>query len=169
MGSDSESEGYGAPKADVALPNTESELGEFSPPDNYTFEPELEEPIPRPIPPSLKTGYWARARRRKLVITVCIGGLLFFSANTQLIENLSYFWVTLAYLNWIAFACLAGAAAYWIYGRVSPGPYRYVRYGKPVVIRVLETQPIIKKEKRGLKSLHYQVRGECLLPEKTSS
>jgi hypothetical protein len=114
------------------------ELGEFRPPADYQFEPELVGPTPRPIPDVLRAGPYGRSRRRGLYALAWVVCLCLVSANFWLVKEVGKYILPFAYLSWIGW----GAAVIWVAAflgsRFRLGPYRYVRDGIPTVARILE-------------------------------
>jgi hypothetical protein len=110
----------------------------FSPPASYTFEPELLGPAPRPIPELLRRGPYARRRRDGVRALLAFGaGALLLDAVPG-VDVLALYVLPLAYLSWIGFGALLLAALSWLDLTLRPGPFRYVRDGVPLVVRVVD-------------------------------
>lgn len=110
----------------------------FSPPASYAFEPELLGPAPRPIPELLRQGPYAQRRRDAVRALLASGaGALLLDAVPG-VEVLGLYLLPLAYLSWIGFGALALAAFSWLDTRLRLGPFRYVREGAPLVVRVVD-------------------------------
>jgi hypothetical protein len=111
---------------------------QFSPPASYAFEPELQGPAPRPIPELLRQGPYAKRRRDGVRALLAFGaGALLLDAVPG-VDVLALYLLPLAYLSWIGFGALAIAALSWLDFSLRLGPFRYVRDGVPLVVRVVD-------------------------------
>lgn len=113
------------------------ELGPFSPPEEFQFEPEFEPPVPRPIPKSAKRGSNASRRRATPLILVVLGIGFFVFRMLPSIENLGWYILPLWYLNWIGLALFVIGIGYMIRNAFAIDDFRYIRDGIPVVGRII--------------------------------
>jgi hypothetical protein len=105
---------------------------------SYSFEPELTGHPPRPIPDRLNEGPYPRDQRTRVALLVAIGVVCLLLSRAPGIDVLALYVLPLGYLSWIGLAALAGAAAAYIPIALHRGPFRYVRDGLPLAVRVLE-------------------------------
>ena len=108
------------------------------PSTRYSFEPELTGPPPRPIPDRLSEGPYPREQRTRALLLLAFGLLCLLLARAPGIDVLALYVLPLGYLSWIGLVLLAGAAAAYLPLALHRGPYRYVRDGLPLAVRVLD-------------------------------
>ncbi|MBI2825404.1 MAG: DUF3592 domain-containing protein [Planctomycetia bacterium] len=112
------------------------DLGPFDPPANYSFEPELRGPPPRPVPSELRSGRYAQRRRRVIAGSLVAGALCVGLGLLPIVKFWGLFLLPLGYLSWIGVGLILWAMAVYGGGFVRKGPYRYVEDGTAVVARV---------------------------------
>jgi hypothetical protein len=111
---------------------------DLTPPAGFAFPQELQGPAPRAIPPRLRQGPYARRRQDAVRASLIFGtGALLLDAVPG-VELLSLYVLPFAYLTWIGLAALAFAALVWLDARFRLGPFRYVRDGVPLGVRVVD-------------------------------
>jgi hypothetical protein len=110
----------------------------FDPPADYQFEPEFQAPIPRPIPPRARQGRHEQIRARSCWAVLAIGFLAVLLDELPGVQRWANFFPPLDYLQWFGAGAMALAAWGVVFGfiRFRVGPYRYIRYGIPLVARV---------------------------------
>lgn len=113
------------------------ELGPFSPPENYPFEPEFDLPAPRPIPSSAKRGSNASRRRATPLILVVLGIGFFVFRMLPSIENLGWYILPLWYLDWVGLGLFVLGLGAMIRNAFAIDDFRYIRDGIPVVGRII--------------------------------
>jgi hypothetical protein len=111
-------------------------FGPFDPPAMYAIEPEFQPDKPRPIPPELHEGRYARGRRRFFWGFLTAGVLCILSERLPFVATWGLYVLPLQYLDWIGVACIVIAFAGRSMDRLRKGPYRYVIEGTPLVVRV---------------------------------
>ncbi len=118
------------------------EMEPFQVPKDFAFELEFHQPSPRKIPPEVRQGKHARNLRIVTIAAWITGILLLLFSFTPLCRNLSHYLLPLQWLYWIAIAILIFPFIAWAIRLIRTGPYRYIRDGVPVAVRILD---IVKK------------------------
>jgi len=108
------------------------------PSSRYSFEPEFTGHPPRPIPDRLEEGPYPREQRTRAVILAVAGGVCLLLARAPGIDVLALYLLPLGYLSWIGLVLLAAGAAAYVPLALHGGPFRYVRDGLPLAVRVLD-------------------------------
>jgi hypothetical protein len=108
------------------------------PSTSYSFEPEFTGHPPRSIPDRLGEGPYPREQRTRAVLLMVFGVLCLLLARAPGIDVLALYVLPLGYLSWIGLVALAAAAAAYLPLALHRGPYRYVRDGLPLAVRVLD-------------------------------
>jgi hypothetical protein len=111
-------------------------LGPFAPPADHAFEPELREAVPRPIPAALTQGRHAQGKRKAAWGFLIVGVVLVASAFLPFMATLALYVLPLQFVGWIGLGCCIIAAVIFNANRSREGPYRYVREGTPLVVRI---------------------------------
>ncbi|MHC4477636.1 MAG: hypothetical protein ACYTEL_18475 [Planctomycetota bacterium] len=116
-----------------------AELGPFTVPESFSFEPEFEPATPRPIPRQLRQGAYETKLNQVTYVAfmvglVCVGLSLF-----GFMKELGYYILPIGYLSWIGYGLMALAATLRIVHYLRSGLYEYVRTGLPLAARVLQT------------------------------
>jgi hypothetical protein len=111
---------------------------EFRPPAGYAFESELQGPTPRTLPPELRQGPYARRRLDGVRAALIFGAGALLLDWVPGMDVLGLYLLPLAHLFWIGLAALGFAALAWLDFKLRLGPFRYVRDGAPLVVRVLD-------------------------------
>jgi hypothetical protein len=121
------------------------DLGPFDPPDDYPLEDELLGDPPRPLTPELRLGRHA-VRQRKAVSGLLLAAALCTAAGLlPIVQTWGLYFLPLQYITWIGTGCGIWAMCVFIADRYRLGPYRYVKRGipLPVRIRALELRPTV--------------------------
>ena len=130
-----------SPFADGRAPAIAASLGPFAPPEDFSFEPEFEQPVPRSIPPQTRAGHHSRMNESAKWACLTFAALFLLLGTLPQIKDLTVYIVPLAFVNEIGLVLLAmwGIAAVWTFIErfAALGPYRYVSMGLPFVARVL--------------------------------
>jgi hypothetical protein len=130
-----------SPFADGRVPPRELPPGPFAPPADYTFEPEFQELVPRPIPEETRMGRHARITAGVKLVCISLASVLLSLAMLPQTKDWAVYVIPCGYLKWIGLLFLAtwGVAVMWgmIERFAGLGPYRYIRSGTPVIARVL--------------------------------
>jgi hypothetical protein len=129
---------------------------EFAPSSGYSFEPEFTGPPPRHLPDNLLHGPYARESRANIVRVFALGLTCFVLPFVPGVDTLSYYLLPLGYLHWIGLAALAIAAGGAFHYALRLGPFRYVREGEPLVVRV--TQLGLEASSYGHGIAHYKAQ-----------
>ena len=82
--------------------------------------------------------------RKQKAMSVCLGGVVLFALSSlPIMRTWALYFLPLAYLNWIAGMMFVCAAVIWLQCHLHWGPFKYVRYGTPLVARIvsLELRP----------------------------
>jgi len=149
-------------------PETMGELAEsfgpFSPPANFSFEPELEGNPPRPVPSELKKGSYEKGWRQQLFTAVGVGLFLLACSRLGIVRNLSYYFLPLKYLNWAGLGVLVITFGAGLYHFLLPGTYKYISDGVPFVFRVLNVTNVIAGT-REAPLFQYLISGDYRHPE----
>jgi hypothetical protein len=144
--SDSPKASTGQSDANEPLEAVIERLGPFQP-DGHIIEPEFEPSPPRPIPAALRNGPFGRRFRRTTVATIGAGLICLGFAQTRLVEDLSWCFLPLGYLDWIGWAIIGLGILKLLTKLIRPGPYSYVRDGTPLTARVLKTDYFVETVK----------------------
>ena len=126
------------------LQNIATELGPFSPPPDYTFEPEFQAAIPRPIPKAFRNGLHEQRWRTGLTSGLMVGTIFLLLSTFQFVRDLGYYILPLAYLDWAGWGTLAGTILAGIYHSAVTGRKIYVKQGQPIIVRVLAVDPYVR-------------------------
>ncbi len=110
----------------------------FRVPPEYQLEPELLLPMPRPIPEWSKQGRLAKSRRLTVTVLFVIGVVCLPLSWLPLTDRLALYFLPLGYLSWIATGALALSLGLRLFHAVIPGPFRYIRDGIPLTVRILD-------------------------------
>ncbi|HET7294691.1 MAG TPA: hypothetical protein VFM88_19875 [Vicinamibacteria bacterium] len=113
-------------------------MEELLPSTNHSFEPEFTGHPPRPIPDRLDEGPYARGRRRTAILLAASGAICLLLARAPGVDVLARYVLPFGYLSWIGVGLLALAAAGYVPLALRAGPFRYVRDGLPLAVRVLD-------------------------------
>ncbi len=108
------------------------------PRDGYAFEAEFTGPPPRAIPDQLDDGPYARGRRRVAISLALTGVASLLLAGAPGIDVLARYVLPLGYLTWVGAGALLLAAAGYLPLALRRGPFRYVRDGVPLAVRILQ-------------------------------
>ncbi len=108
----------------------------FQPPSLYTFESELQGPVPRPVPDRIRLGPFEQRRRKAVLAAVIAGVLCFALGQAPFWRELGYYILPLKYLRLIGLGILVCAAIGYLRIRFAAGPYRYIERGIPLVARI---------------------------------
>jgi hypothetical protein len=108
------------------------------PSTRYSFEPEFTGPPPRLIPDRLDEGPYPREQRTRALLLFAFGFLCLLLSRAPGVDVLALYVLPLGYLSWIGLLALAGGAAAYIPLALRRGPFRYVRDGLPLAVRVLD-------------------------------
>ena len=108
------------------------------PSTRYSFEPEFTGQPPRPIPDRLDEGPYPREQRTRAFLLLAFGFLCLLLSRAPGIDVLALYVLPLGYLSWIGLLLLAGAALAYLPLALHRGPFRYVRDGLPLAVRVLD-------------------------------
>jgi hypothetical protein len=111
-------------------------LGPYAPPKDYSFEPELCPPVPRPIPEVFRGGHHAHRQRTMVVELTLLAVACLLASRFAFVRYLGGFFLPLLYLDWIGLSIALLVVAILVYRQFSPGPFRYVERGEPIVGRV---------------------------------
>ncbi len=106
------------------------------PPASHAFEPEFTGIPPRSIPDRLEKGPYARNQRAIAVALAVAGAAFLLLARLPGLPVLARYVLPLAYLSWIGLGALVLAAAAYLPLATHAGPFRYVRDGLPLAVRV---------------------------------
>ena len=123
------------------------ELGEFSPPPSFTFEPEFEPPVPRPVPKEMKQGPYEQARRQGLITAFLVGCFCLAASQVEFVNQAAYYILVLKYLDWIGLALIVGSVVLGVYYLVSSGHYAYIQKGHPLPARILHIGHLLEGTK----------------------
>lgn len=133
--------GETVPPTDAAAREGEDgifELPPFEPPPDFTFEPELIGPVPRPVPDHVQDGLWARGQRFSFHMLFASAVLCTILHLIPAVRAADLYFLPLAYLLWIAGGLALIAVGQWLWGQFGPSPLRYIQHGVPLVGRVLD-------------------------------
>ena len=108
------------------------------PSTSYSFEPEFTGQPPRAFADRLGEGPYARDQRTRAVLLVVAGALCLLLSRTPGVDVLALYVLPLGYLFWIGLVLLAAGTAAYVPVALHRGPFRYVRDGLPLAVRVLE-------------------------------
>ncbi len=114
------------------------ELGPFSPPDDYEFEPELQGESPRPIPDELLYSPFVQKKRNAAWGCLFAGALCFVGSYLPIVDYAALFLLPLAYIGWIGLGLVVIGIGLWIRRHAVTGPLRFVRDGVPEIVRVVD-------------------------------
>jgi hypothetical protein len=117
---------------------TPEKLDDVLPSTRYSFEPELTGPPPRPIPDRLDDGPYARGRRTVAIVVAAAGAACLLLSRAPGLDVLAQYVLPLAYLSWIGLGLLLLAACGYVPLALRSGPFRYVRDGLPIAVRVVD-------------------------------
>src|SRR5436189_5833683 len=112
------------------------ELGPFDPPRDYQFEPEFQDQPPRSIPSELRLGRHARKGRRVVWGFLAAGIICLACSPLPIVKTWGLYFLPLQYLLWIGVGCLFISALQLVSYLWSGGPYRYVKEGVPLIVRI---------------------------------
>lgn len=130
------------------------DAGDFRPPADYAFEPELRGEPPRKFPRHLLGNHPTRERVDLLSSTIMCGSLLilavYFSINMQ-VGRIEFFVIIVGMMLTVWVAC-------WVFVRHYLGPNLYLRIGVPIVVRVQEITLIARRKFGGQSSTSYRYR-----------
>jgi hypothetical protein len=110
---------------------------EFAPPSSYALEPELYGPPPRTIPDSLRQGPYARSRKTIVAGFAAFGILCLLLRSVPGMDTVAQYILPLQYLGWIGGTALVVAALLSLELVRNTGPFRYIRDGIPLTVRIL--------------------------------
>lgn len=123
-------------ESDFACADTvEDQFGPFDP-SGYVIEPELQGPVPRPIPDALRRGPYARQQLMRLLALMVAAIVCVVGASTPQVRGAGQTILPLAYLDWIGAGLLVLAVIGFLRRLYSLGPYAYVERGTPLVGRI---------------------------------
>ena len=108
------------------------------PATSYSFEPEFTGQPPRALADRLGQGPYARDQRTRAVLLIVAGALCLLLSRTPGVDVLALYVLPLGYLFWIGLVLLAAGTAAYVPVALHRGPFRYVRDGLPLAVRVLE-------------------------------
>jgi hypothetical protein len=111
---------------------------EFDPPSGYAFEPELTGPPPRPLPSSIEDGPYARRFRANMTRGFTFGSLCLLLRSVPGVDTLAYYFLPFGHLDWIGLASVAITAVSLAQYVLRLGPFRYVRRGEAIVVRIVQ-------------------------------
>jgi hypothetical protein len=109
-----------------------------APSRSYAFEPEFLGHPPRQLPESLDRRPYATRQRAKAIAFGCSGAVCLLAWQAPGVDVLARYLVPLGYLEWIGLGAFVLAAASYAPLAARSGPFRYVRDGLPLAVRVLE-------------------------------
>jgi hypothetical protein len=112
----------------------------YDPPSSYSPEPEFLPPPPRAVPESLGRGPHARGRRNAAIGFAVLGLACLLLYDAPGVDRVAQYFLPLAYLRWIGLASLGLGLWTWVALTRRTGPFRYVREGLPLAVRVLGLQ-----------------------------
>jgi hypothetical protein len=127
---------------------------DFSPSTSHAFEPELTGPPPRPIPDALDRGPYMRRRRAAVIALALSGAVCLALSRAPGIDVLARYLLPLGYLHWIGMGALVLAAGLYVPLALHQGPFRYVRDGVPLPVRVTELVKAPTAVMNGVPSAH---------------
>jgi len=110
--------------------------GPFAPPKDYQFESEFQEHAPRSIPPELRSGRYARGKRKAVWGFLAAGVICISCSPLPIVKTWGLYFLPLQYLLWIGIGCLAASVLQLVSYLWSGGAYRYVREGVPLIVRI---------------------------------
>lgn len=105
---------------------------------SYAFEPEFTGHPPRPIPDRLNDGPHARRRRLAAIVLALAGIVCLALSRAPGLDVLARYVLPLAYLPWIGLGLLTLGAGAYVALALHTGPFRYVRHGIPIAVRVMD-------------------------------
>jgi hypothetical protein len=123
------------PTQDRAALTARVDLGPFNPPADYSFEPELLPPVPRPIPRTTWQGRSQREWTWHALAFVVLGACFFFAA-----QRMKPWLRTMA--PWLGIGLIAFGVLGFFLGRLRLGPSRYLRHGAALVARVAALEKV---------------------------
>jgi hypothetical protein len=130
-----------SPFTDGRAPPVKVPPDPFTVPADFAFEPEFQNPVPRPIPAETKCGRHAQTNETTKMVCLTLAASFLLLAALPQIKDWAVYIIPLAYAHWIGLGFLAmwGLAVAWTFTErfAGLGPYRYIRIGIPVVARVL--------------------------------
>lgn len=110
-------------------------LGPFSPPAEFDHGEEFLPQPPRPLPPYLRVGSYARRQRGTTYNLIALG--IMCLVLSPFVQGFSHYIHPLAWLHWIGLGLIVLAVLRFVGALVSSGRYDYVRNGTPLVGRVI--------------------------------
>ncbi len=109
----------------------------FVVPESYALEPELQGDSPRPMPQWVDDGRLAKQRRLSRAGFFATGVICLLLSQLPWIDDLAFYFLPLGYLFWIGAVCLLVGGVQQLSHAFVLGPFRYLRDGVPLVVRIL--------------------------------
>jgi hypothetical protein len=138
-----------APSGDE-LQQFEQRFGPFDPPPRYQFEPEFNNPVPRPIPPELYQGPYCHRRRMAIIGMFSAGIVLLVCYLFPFVRSLGLYVLPLQYLHWLAVFLVTMSGVGWVTYLSFRGPLAYVEEGIPLVARIVDLSLRLKSTFHGV-------------------
>lgn len=131
-----------------------SERIDYDPPSGYPLEPELHGPPPRAIPDALARGPYARRRKAQAIGVATFGALCLLLEGVPGVDRVAQYVLPLGYLGGIGLGAVVTALGMGAALARRLGPFRYVREGLPLVVRVLALEKAPSVIVNGVPSKH---------------
>ena len=149
---------------------TQPELFPFDPPSDFDHGEEFQPTVPRPIPRRLRRGSFSRRNHGIAMTWTALGAAFVMVAPWNVVWNMSFYILPLAYLGWIGLAMVAIGVLILLMNRISKKRFGYVISGHPFAGRILdvrehETVTINPETKAPMTQVRYQIAFEYENPE----
>ncbi len=140
----------------------------FELPETFSFGPEFDAEIPRPIPDKCRKGSHIRGRYTVAYATVVVGAACVAAQGTSLVRDWAHFLLPLEYLDYVGFGLMAVSAVIFLVARFGDRTLGYIKDGHPIAARILAIETVERVVAEGVREHRFLATVDYLDPRNES-